>query len=153
MTQLYFVSQNDDSILWANRKLRALGFDDNQIELYRTPNNPQASLNSFLHSYWFRYGFAGLAVGLILSALLYAILPSAFLATVGWGFFIPIAVLIIGLATWEGSFIGVQKSFQTVQRLSSALTKGYEVVGVDIEERDIAAVISAMDDRNDIKLL
>ena len=153
MTQLYFVSQSDDSILWADRKLRALGLNDHQIELYRTPDRTQASLNGFLHSYWFRYGMAGLAIGLLLSAALYVILPSAFLTTVGWGFFIPIAALIIGLATWEGSFIGVQKSFQSVQRLSSALTEGYEAVGVEIEEQDIATVISAMDDRNDIKLL
>ncbi len=153
MTQLYFVSQSDDSILWADRKLRALGFNDHQIELYRTPERPQPSLNGFLHSYWFRYGIAGSVVGLVLSLGVYALLPSAFLSTVGWGFFIPIAALIIGLATWEGSFIGVQKSFHTVERLTSALTEGYEAVGVELEEEDISTVILAMDDRSDIKLL
>ena len=153
MTQLYFVSQNDDSILWADRKLRDLGLEDHQIELYRTPEKPKPTLHNFLHSYWFRYGFAGLAIGLLLSVALYALIPAAFLATVGWGFFIPIAALIVGLATWEGSFIGVQRSFQTVQRLTAALTKGYEAVGVEIEEQEIATVISALNNRSDIKLL
>ena len=82
--------------------------------------------------------FGAMAAFLILFVAAMTALP----ATVGWVPFVFLAIVALGLITWEGGLRGVHATNQHFRRFNDALARGRHVMYVDLNGTEQEAVLA-----------
>ena len=137
----YFISRDLDELEQVEEQLEqggiakpqihVLSLDDTAVENHHKLHD----VTSFMKTDVLRSGEIGLGVGVAIAAalLLVAYLAGWTAAPVGWLPFILLSAIILGFATWEGGFIGIQPRNTHFVRFEKALADGNHVFFVDVE--------------------
>lgn len=136
----FFIADSLDDLDRVVAALRRDGIERVQIHVLTNddanavqhPNLPDVT--SIMKKDVIRSGELGLAVGLIAAivVLLTAYLTSATTSIAGWAPWIFLAVLLLGFCTWEGGFIGIQRTNHNFARFKERLAAGQHILFVDI---------------------
>ncbi len=137
----YFISNDLDDLEIFEEQLEAAGvatpqihilsLDDTAVENHDHLHNvPSIMKKDVIHS-----GEVGAVVGLLLAGV---VLASAYLfnwtdTAAGWIPFIFLSVVLFGFCTWEGGFIGIQRSNTHFKRFDKVLEEGKHVFFIDLE--------------------
>ncbi len=149
----YFISNDLDDLEVVQQQLEGEGLTKPQIHVLSLDDMAVENhhrlhdVSSFMKTDVLRSGEIGLLVGLAIAAalLLIAYFAGWTAAPVGWLPFVLLAAIVLGFATWEGGFIGIQRRNTHFARFEKALADGNHVFFVDVEpgQEDILdAVIS-----------
>ncbi|NRB39472.1 MAG: magnesium transporter, partial [Pseudomonadales bacterium] len=139
-TQYYFCNDLDE-LEAVQQELLAAGFHDNQVHILSDDDagvtqHHLHGINSFMKTNIIHATFKGLAVGLLLSAtiLLSANLFSLHLAA-GWAPVIFLALIAIGISTWEGGLWGIQHENSQFAKLEDRVHHGEHALIVNYDQR------------------
>ncbi len=136
----YFVSDSLNELDQVVAALDREGLERVQIHVLTNDEGEAArhtnlpDVTSIMKKDVIRSGELGLVVGLIAAAivLITAYLTTATASVAGWIPWIFLAVLALGFCTWEGGFIGFQRTNQNFVRFRDRLDQGLHVLFVDI---------------------
>ena len=137
----YYISSDLDDLESFEQQLEAQGVDAPQIHLLSLDDGEAAKhphihpVHSFFRKDIVRSGLTGLIVGLIAAAFTLMLSGALNLneTQAGWLPFIFLAMVFLGFCTWQGGFIGFQRTNRNFQRFNQALREGKHVFFVDLE--------------------
>ncbi len=156
----YFISRDLDELEQVEEQLEqggiakpqihVLSLDDTAVENHHKLHD----VTSFMKTDVLRSGEIGLGVGVAIAAavLLVAYLAGWTAAPVGWLPFILLSAIILGFATWEGGFIGIQRRNTHFVRFEKALADGNHVFFVDVEPGQEDILDSVISERHSIAM-
>ncbi len=136
----YFISDDLDDLEVLEEELEAKGVETPQIHVVSL-DEPGVDKHVHLHSVTsfektdvIRSGEWGASVGLIGAILILVVTYFAGWHTTraGWLPFIFLAIITLGFCTWEGAFIGIQRTNKHFKRFEKALKQGKHLFFVDL---------------------
>lgn len=136
----YFISDSLDELEVVEQELERQGVETPQIHTLSLDDTGAENhvnlhdVSSFMKKDVIRSGELGALIGAIGAAL---VLGVAYFAgwsssVAGWVPFIFLAIIVFGFSTWEGGFIGIQRTNKNFQRFEKALESGKHVFFVDL---------------------
>ena len=136
----YFISDSLDDLERVEQELEERGVDTPQIHTLSLDDTGAENhvhlhdVSSLMKSDVIRSGELGAVIGVLGAAL---VLSVAYLtgwvnSPAGWIPFIFLAIIVLGFCTWEGGFIGIQRTNAHFRRFESALKAGRHVFFVDV---------------------
>ena len=136
----YFISDNLDDLDLLEKELEEQGIDVPQIHVVSLDDTGVDNhvhlhaVTSFSKTDVIRSGELGAVIGVIGAILILAVTYfSGWHSTrAGWIPFIFLAIIILGFCTWEGGFVGIQRSNKQFKRFESVLKQGKHVFFVDL---------------------
>ena len=141
MLRHYFISDNLDDLEVFEEQLEAAGISTPQIHVLSKHDEDVAHhehlnyVQSFMKKDIVHSTELGALVGICLSGSLLAVAHYAGWSetAAGWMPFIFLAVILLGFCTWEGGFIGIQKTNYHFARFADALKDDKHIFFVDLE--------------------
>ncbi|MFL0797993.1 MAG: hypothetical protein K6L73_10955 [Cellvibrionaceae bacterium] len=140
MRHAYYLSENLDEMETVHDELVEAGIDDSHIHVLSDNESAVTAhhirpVNSFIKTDVLRFMSMGFLVGIVLSALVLS-LPLVFNITTPVGnmpFFFA-AVILMGLSTWEGGFMGFQQANHKFESVNNAIHQGKHLMIVDYSD-------------------
>ncbi|QUM76979.1 NAD/FAD-utilizing enzyme [Moritella sp. 24] len=140
MLRHYYVSDDLDELEVVEKELEAEGFTEPQIHVLslddcHVEQHRLHEVESLLKQDVIRGSEIGAGVGVVV-AMLALVIPYMMdwtSSAAGWLPFIFLSVLSFGFCTWEGGFIGFQKTNVHFARFQEALIKGKHILFVDVD--------------------
>ena len=152
MQRRYFIGSSLDDLELFEEQLEAAGFSVPQIHVLSRDDTEVANhqhlheVQSFMKQDVVHASIKGAGVGVGLSVLLF-LLAYGFELThtaAGWMPLVFLSVMVLGFCTWEGGFIGIQKTNHEFVRFEKVLAEGRHVFFVDIEPRQQEVLETAL---------
>lgn len=136
----YFISDDLDDLEVLEDELEARGVDTPQIHVVSLDDSGVDkhhhlhSVTSFEKTDVVRSGELGATVGVIGAILVLVVTYFAGWHTTraGWIPFIFLAIIVLGFCTWEGAFIGIQRTNKHFKQFEKALKQGKHLFFVDL---------------------
>lgn len=136
----YFISDDLDDLERVEQELESQGVETPQIHTLSLDDTDAENhvnlhdVSSLMKRDVIRSGELGALVGAVGAVV---VLGVAYFAgwtnsVVGWIPFIFLAVIVLGFCTWEGGFIGIQRTNKNFRRFESSLKAGKHVFFVDL---------------------
>ena len=149
----YYISTSLDDLGTIEQELEREGVETPQIHTLSlddtgTENHVNLhDVSSFMKKDIIRSGEWGALVGVIGAVLVLVVAHFAGWtnSAAGWIPFIFLAVIVLGFSTWEGGFIGIQRTNKHFQRFEKLLGEGKHVFFVDVmpEQEEVLERITA----------
>lgn len=151
MNRHYYVSDTLDELELLEQELETSGIPVEQIhvlseqdaELEKHRVNPVPSV---MKTDLFNLGWRGALVGLVLAVLVLVIAWWAGWTETraGWAPFVFLALVLLGFATWESGFFGIQRRNQRFQSVEKNLQEGRHVLFVDVDPQQEALLATVI---------
>lgn len=130
LDQLESIEQELEQSGTLRGQIHVLTLDDTSAENHHQLHDVQSLMKKDL----IRSGMRGLVIGIVGAAL---VLTGAYLAgwtttLAGWWPFVFLAIIVLGFATWEGGFWGIQTQNANFKRFEEALRQGKHLFFVDL---------------------
>ena len=136
----YYISDSLDDLETAEQELEELGVETAQIHTLSLDDTGAENhvhlhdVSSLMKKDVIRSGELGALVGLVGAALVLGVSYFGGLTTspAVWIPTIFLSIIVFGFCTWEGGFIGIQRTNKHFRRFESSLKEGKHVFFVDI---------------------
>lgn len=150
----YFISDDLDDLDLLEDQLEHAGIDSPRIHVL---SNDSVGVANHIHLHAVQSIFTrdvvhcaviGAVIGLLGVCLVLGVtylldLPDA---TIGWTPYIFLSIVVMGFCTWEGGFVGMQKTNYHFKRFESALDDGKHVFIVDLDPDQESSLSIALQD-------
>lgn len=131
-------------------QLHVLSHDDAAVEKHHRLHD----VSSFMKTDVVRSGELGALLGVCAAIVVLTLtwLMDWHTGPAGWPPFLFIALLLVGFATWEGGFIGIQHANKKFERFGKVLAEGSHVFFVDLEAGQEEALEQCLNKHKGISL-
>ena len=150
----YFISDDLDDLDLLEDQLEHAGIDSPRIHVL---SNDSVGVANHIHLHAVQSIFTrdvvhctivGAMIGLLGVCLVLGVtyvldLPDA---TIGWTPYIFLSIVVLGFCTWEGGFVGMQKTNYHYKQFESALEDGKHVFIVDLDPNQESSLKIALQD-------
>jgi len=153
MRRHYYISNDLDDLESIENELESSGIttpqihvlsrDDMGVQAHHLHEVPSFMKKDIVHSTSIAALFGVLGAVLVVSVAHF----SGVTETVGWVPFIFLAVVVMGLITWEGGMWGIQKPNIHFKRFEKALDAGMHVLYVEVN-KDQEALLKSITDKH-----
>lgn len=146
MNHAYYLSKDLDDMEALHDELLEAGIDDSHIHVLSDADAEVTShhiraVNPFMKTNVLRFLAYGLGIGIALFAAMLSI-PLIFYKDIAVGImpFAFAAMIFLGLATWEGGFLGFQSANQKFGKVFEDIHQGKHLLIVDYNESKASTV-------------
>ena len=150
----YFISDDLDDLDLLEDQLEHAGIDSPRIHVL---SNDSVGVANHIHLHAVQSIFTrdvvhctivGAMIGLLGVCLVLGVtyvldLPDAI---IGWTPYIFLSIVVLGFCTWEGGFVGMQKTNYHYKQFESALEDGKHVFIVDLDPNQESSLTTALQD-------
>jgi hypothetical protein len=150
----YFISDDLDDLDLLEDQLEHAGIDSPRIHVL---SNDSVGVANHIHLHAVQSIFTrdvvhctvvGAIIGLLGVCLVLGVtyvldLPDAI---IGWTPYIFLSIVVLGFCTWEGGFVGMQKTNYHYKQFESALEDGKHVFIVDLDPNQESSLTTALQD-------
>ena len=140
MKRYFYICDDLQKLESVERELEESGISTSQIHVLSSNDSGLEKhhlnqVSSFLKTDVVHSALKGAIVGLFVSILCISIgYLNGLTDLFGWPLSIAVSLLLLGLFTWEGGFIGIQLPNSRFNRFESALNSGKHILLIDIEK-------------------
>ena len=153
MDRYFFISGDLDDMDVVEKELENAGVTTAQIHVLSKDDDGVArrdlhEVHAFMRTDVVRSTLRGALLGVVaaVAVLLFAHYSSA-TENVGWLPFVFLSIVLLGFCTWEGGFLGFQMPNFQFKQFEEALSQGWHVFFVDVNERQLP-VLQGVTDRH-----
>ena len=143
MDRYFFISGDLDDMDVVEKELENAGVTTAQIHVLSKDDDGVArrdlhEVHAFMRTDVVRSTLRGALLGVVaaVAVLLFAHYSSA-TENVGWLPFVFLSIVLLGFCTWEGGFLGFQMPNVQFKQFEEALSQGWHVFFVDVNERQL----------------